>query len=86
VTAWRYHRGMHAAVADGSVQRLLADAEKAGGFARADELAKGKAGLQALDVLRQEAAVAAWRDERRLEQSLRDGAQNSRSADSKALC
>jgi hypothetical protein len=30
--------------------------------------------------------MAAGRDERRLEQSPRDGAQNRRSADTKALC
>jgi hypothetical protein len=86
VTARRDRRGTHAAVADGSVQGLLADAEKTRRLARADELASRQAPLQALDVLWQEAAMTAGRDERRLEQSPRDGAENSRSADTKALC
>jgi len=86
VTARRDRCGTHAAVADGSVQGLLADAEKTRGLARADELASRQAAFLALDVLDQEAAMAAWRDLRRLEQPPRDSAENSRSADAKAEC
>jgi hypothetical protein len=84
VTTRRDRCGTHAAVADGSVQGLLADAEKTRCLARADELASRQAALQTLDVLWQEAAVAARRDLRRLEQPPSDRAENSRSADAKA--
>ncbi len=78
MTTWRDHGGTHAAVADGPVQCLLADTELTRRLARADQLVTALATRQATllspDVLRQEAAMAARRDERRLEQSPRDGA------------
>ena len=86
MAAWRHHRGTHAAVAYGSVERLLADTKKSGRLARADEFAESRMAFQSVDVVRQEAAMAARRHQRRLEQSARDRAENCRSADTKALC
>lgn len=85
-----HHSGTHAAVADGAVQRLLADTELTRRLARADQLVRAfatrQAALESPNILRQEAAMAARRDQRRLEQPPRDGAENRRSADTKALC
>ncbi len=85
MTAGRDHRRTHAAVADGTVQGLLADAELTRRLARADQVVD-RAALETLDVIGEETPMTARRDERRLEQSPRDRAEDSRSADTKALC
>jgi hypothetical protein len=81
---------MEAALADSPVQGLLADTEQQRRRARAYELiisvACSRAAAEPLGVLREEAPVAAWSDQRRAELSPRDGAQNARPADAKAVC
>ena len=86
MAARRHRRGTQAAVPDCSAQRLLADTEKACRLARTDELASRQVGFQSLDVVGEKAAMAARRDQGRLEQAPRDGTKNSRSADTKAMC
>jgi hypothetical protein len=90
VTPGRDHRRPHPAVADGPVQRLLADSQQAGRLARADQLPAVTVSFEVsgelLDILRTEAPVAAWGDEGRLQAPLGDGTKNARPADAKAIC
>jgi hypothetical protein len=91
VATRRHDRRAKPALADGPVQRLLADAQKASRRARADELVISVTSCcaspqpQRLGVLGQEAAMASRGDQRRPELSPRDGAKNCRSADTKAI-
>jgi len=78
------------ALPDRPVQRLLADTQQTGSFARAEELvisvACGGAAAQRLGVLGEEAAMSSWGDQSRPELSPRYGAKNTRPADAKTVC
>jgi hypothetical protein len=84
------HRRTEPALADGPVEGLLADTEQERRRARAYELVNsvvfGPAAAEPLGVVREEAPMAAWSDQRRSELSPRDGAQNARPADAKTVC
>jgi len=90
VATRRHDRRTKAALADGPVQGLLADTQKARCPAGADELVNlfafyGAVG-QPFSIRWEEAPMAARSDERRAELSPRDSAQNARPADAKTVC
>ena len=82
MAAGRNRRRAYTAFANGSVQGRLADPQDSGGRARGN---KPRA-RERFRVIQSKPAVPAWSDDRRFEQSPRDGAKNCRSADAEALC
>jgi hypothetical protein len=90
MAAGRHRRCANPAFANGPVQGRLADAQEPSRLTRADKAHAGRTGSgpagEVLDVVDQEPAVPTGSDDRRLEQTPCDGAQNCRAADAEASC
>jgi hypothetical protein len=88
MTARRDGGWTQSAFSDGPVHRLLADTQEPRCFFRADEVSAPEStfeAAEAIDVLREEAAMAARSDHGRPEQPSCHGAKNGRPAHTQAV-